>query len=183
MSKNMQTENKVVPPKSAVVRKKRTSKLPINWFDMVMIVVIIVAAVLAFGNTQLASLLGFGQTTEVCTVEYMVLFSDVDQSLALAVSENVAVYSNATGAVMGIVTEDPEVSVHNILSYADGSAKMKEKPGSVDVIVTVRANAEYVAGEGYSVGDVFVRVGDNLSLRFPDYTGVGSCINIVKVSD
>jgi hypothetical protein len=35
----------------------------------------------------------------------------------------------------------------------------------------------------YRLGDTAVRVGDNLSLRFPNYTGVGSCINIERVSN
>jgi hypothetical protein len=60
---------------------------------------------------------------------------------------------------------------------------MKDKPGAVDIIVTIRAEAEYIKKQGYTIGDTAVRVGDNLSLRFPNYTGVGSCINIERVSN
>ncbi|MBQ8719235.1 MAG: DUF4330 family protein [Clostridia bacterium] len=183
MAKDMQNENQATFRKGTVARKKKTVRLPINWFDAVIIVLIVVVAVLAISGTQLASLFGIGEDTESCTVEYMVMFSDVDQDLALAIGENAAVYGTSSAGTMGTVIADPEVKAHSVLVYADGMGQMKEKPGAVDIIVTVRAEAQYQKGQGYTVGDTVVRVGDNLSLRFPNYTGVGSCINIERVSN
>ncbi|MBQ7337792.1 MAG: DUF4330 domain-containing protein [Clostridia bacterium] len=187
MAKDMQNEKPSAPQKSAgrkaAGRKKKSVRMPINLFDVAVIVVLVVVAVIALGSTQLATLFGIGERAEPCTVEYMVMFADVDQDLALAVSDGSAVYGNSTGASMGEVITSPEVQAHRVVTYADGTSQMKDKPGSVDVIVTVRASAQYTEGVGYTVGDTVVRVGDNLSLRFPGYTGVGSCINISRTSD
>ena len=183
MAKDMQHETQPAFRKGTVVRKKKTVQLSINWFDMVVIVLLVAIAALAISGTQLASLFGIGETTEKCTVEYMVVFADVDQDLALAISDSASVYGTSSAGSMGKVIADPEIKAHNVLVYSDGSGALKEKPGAVDIIVTIRAQAEYQKGVGYTIGDTVVRVGDHLSLRFPNYTGVGSCINIERVSN
>ena len=183
MAKDIQNEKQPAFRKGTVARKKKAVRLPINWFDAVIIVLILVVGALAISGTQLATLFGIGETTESCTVEYMVMFADVDQDLALAISEGAAVYGSSSAGSMGKVIADPEIKAHSVLVYADGEGQLKEKPGSVDIIVTIRAQAEYQKGQGYIVGDAVVRVGDNLSLRFPNYTGVGCCINIERVSN
>ncbi len=164
-------------------KKRARVSLPVNLFDIVVVALIVVAIVVALNGTQLARLFGLGEQVHDCTVEYMIMFSDVDQELALAIGEGSQVYGNDTGAGMGTVISDPEIQPHRDLSYVDGVAQMKEKPGAVDIIVTVRASAEYTEGEGYVVGDSTVRVGQRLSLRFPGYTGVGDCINLDRSSD
>ncbi len=184
MAKEVQRENTPAPQKSAVGRKKKKAlRLPVNFFDAAVIVLIVVAIVIALGSTQLGKLFGIGSSGESCTVEYMVMFADVDQDLALAVSRGNAVYGNETAALMGEVITDPEVQAYRLVTYANGETQMREKPGAVNVIVTVRAQAVYTEGVGYTVGDTVVRVGDTLALRFPGYTGVGSCINVSRTSD
>ena len=183
MAKDKQNQNS--PRVRGTLSRKKRAKvaLPINLFDVVIVLLIVVAVVLAINGTQLAQLFGLGEQVQSCTVEYMIMFSDVDQDLALEISEGAAVYGNETGEIMGEVVATPEVQSHRDLSYADGVAQMKEKPGAVDIIVTVRASAEYTEGEGYTVGESKLRVGDRLSLRFPGYTGVGDCINLERASD
>lgn len=184
MAKEMQPEATAVSRKSGVARKKKKAiRLPINWFDIVVILLIVAVAALVLGGTQLRDLFGIGAQEERCTVEYMVTFSDVDQDLALSVREGDAVYGSTASSFMGEVITDPEVQAHRVVSYTHGTAQMKEKPGAVDVTVTVRAEAIYQEGVGYTIGDTTVRVGDTLSLRFPGYVGVGSCINISRSSD
>jgi hypothetical protein len=184
MANDMQAQNKPQTSKSsAALKKKKGVRLPINWFDVFVIAVVVLLVVLALGSTQLVSLLGLGNTAQSYTVEYMVMFSDVDEDLALSISNGAAVYHAASGTAMGQVIADPEVQSHRVLTYADGMAQMKDKPGAVDMIVTVRTVVEYTENEGYSIGGTAVRVGDNLSLRFPGYTGVGHCINISRGSD
>jgi hypothetical protein len=181
MTKDVQNQNKPSPEKGVPGRKKKKAiRLPINLFDIVVVSVIVLVAILAITGTQLKGLFGIGEKSQSCTVEYMVMFSDVDQELALAISEGAHVYRNETGAQMGLVISDPEVQAHRVVTYVDGSAQMKDKPGSVDITVTVRAEAQYVEGVGYTVGDVVLRMGDTVALRFPGYTGVGSCINISR---
>lgn len=183
MAKETKKQNTPSPRGTLGTKKRVWSSLPINLFDIVVVVLIVVVVVVAINGTQLARLFGLGEQVEDCTVEYMVRFSDVDQDLALAISEGAQVYGNGTGTVMGAVVSPPEVQPHRDLSYTGGVAQMKEKPGAVDIIVTVRASAEYTDGEGYVVGDSAVRVGQRLSLRFPGYTGVGDCINLERSSD
>jgi hypothetical protein len=183
MAKDMQNENQVVRHKRTLARKKKPIRLPINWFDAVIIALILVIGALAISGTQLASLFGIGESSESCTIEYMVLFADVGQDLALAIGEGATVYGTDAAGSKGKVIADPEVKAHSVLVCAEGVGQMKDKPGAVDIIVTIRAEAEYIKKQGYTIGDTAVRVGDNLSLRFPNYTGVGSCINIERVSN
>ena len=183
MAKEIQNEKQGTLRKGAIARKKKATQLSVNWFDAVVIVLILVVVALVVSGTQLASLFGIGADTEKCTVEYMVMFADVDQDLALSISDSASVYGTSSAGSMGKVIADPELKAHKVLVYADGTGSLKEKPGAVDIIVTIRAQAEYREGHGYTVGDTVVRVGDNLSLRFPNYTGVGSCINIERVSN
>jgi hypothetical protein len=183
MAKDIQKEKQGALRGGPIARKKKVAQLSVNWFDALVIVLILAVAALVVSGTQLASLFGIGDDAEKCTVEYMVMFADVDQDLALAIGDGASVYGTSGAGSMGKVIADPELKAHYVLVYADGTGSMKEKPGAVDIIVTIRAQAEYRAGHGYTVGDTAVRVGDNLSLRFPNYTGVGSCINIERVSN
>ena len=150
----------------------------INIFDIVVIVLLVAAIVIATSSTQLRELFRLAPESTECTVEYMIMFSDVDEDFAYAVANGNAVYHAQTKASMGMVTADPEVQAHRIPVYADGEAQMKDKPGAVDVIVTVRASAEYIEGVGYTVGTTTLRVGSSISLRFPGYSGVGQCIHV-----
>ena len=183
MAKEIQHGTAPVVQKRTTGRKKKTGRLPVNLFDVAAILAVVAVIALAISGTQLSRVFGFGTAGEDCTVEYMIMFADVDQDLALSVSEGNTVHGGAGTAYMGEVITSPEVQPHRVVGYADGTAQMKEKPGAVNVIVTVRADAVYTEGEGYRVGDTTVRVGDTLSLRFPGYTGVGSCINISRTSD
>ena len=47
-----------------------------------------------------------------------------------------------------------------------------------NVTVTVTVLAQYEEGEGYSVGDRRIAVGEKLSLRFPNYAAEGYCIGL-----
>jgi hypothetical protein len=183
MAKEIQQEATPAVQKRAAGRKKKPGHLPVNLFDVAAILVVVALIALAISGTQLSNVFGFDTVGEDCTVEYMIMFADVDQDLALSVSEGNTVYGGAGTAYMGEVITSPEVQPYRVVAYADGAAQMKEKPGAVNVIVTVRAEATYTEGEGYRVGETAVRVGDTLSLRFPGYTGVGSCINISRTSD
>lgn len=157
---------------------KNNGKRKINLFDIVVIVLVVVIIAVVMGGTQLRSLFRLSPDSTACTVEYMVMFADVDEDLAYAVVNGNAVYHTDTKAAMGTVSADPEVQSHRLVVYADGETQMKDKPGAVDVIITIRASAEYVEGVGYTIGGTPLRVGGTVSLRFPGYRGVGSCINI-----
>jgi hypothetical protein len=43
-------------------------------------------------------------------------------------------------------------------------------------LVTITVLAEYTEGEGYSVGDRRIAVGEKMSLRFPNFAAEGYCI-------
>ena len=68
MAKDMQNENQVVRHKRTLARKKKPIRLPINWFDAVIIALILVIGALAISGTQLASLFGIGESSESCTI-------------------------------------------------------------------------------------------------------------------
>ena len=155
----------------------------INAFDLIVVVLLAAAIALLLSGTQLQTLFRTESGSTPCTVEYMVMFSDVDEDFAYAVANGNTAYHTSSKAAMGTVYAEPEVQAHRVVIYADGEAQMQDKPGSVDVIITIRAAAEYTEGVGYTVGTTTLRVGSSVSLRFPNYSGVGSCINISKLAD
>ena len=62
------------------------------------------------------------------------------------------------------------------LSLKDGSAVLSAHEGKYNVIVTITASGNYKEGEGYSVNDCRIAVGEKMSLRFPNYIGEGYCV-------
>ena len=48
------------------------------------------------------------------------------------------------------------------------------------VSVTIEASAAYVANRGYTANGCRIAVGMTYTLLFPEYTGSGVCVSLVK---
>ena len=95
----------------------------INAFDLIVVVLLVAAIALLLSGTQLRTLFRTESGSTPCTVEYMVMFSDVDEDFAYAVANGNAVYHTSSKAAMGTVYAEPEVQAHRVVIYADGGSQ------------------------------------------------------------
>lgn len=155
---------------------------PINAIDV--IVILLVLAVIAFFVVR--GVFGgslFKSKTETKTIEYTVVFRRVSEDFVTAVSSGNAVLNAKEKQSFGTVSADVESNPSTYVAYvpggeegAGGTATLLPYPGYVDLTVTIRVDAEYSEGTGYTVGGIRIAVGSEYSLMFPGFTGTGTCI-------
>jgi hypothetical protein len=113
-------------------------------------------------------------------IQYTVEFSYVDQDFVDKIKENNQVIDSVSKYSLGnVITVDYNQNYselyYDTVQKAGGLLTYEDK---YNVIVTVTVMAQYDEGEGYSVGDRRIAVGEKLSLRFPDYVAEGYCIGL-----
>ena len=167
------------------VRRKRGALGRLNLFDAIVIVLVLLAVVLLAVGVRVSDL--FGDDTQKSTVTYTLTLSDVDQAYADAIKEGDEIYDVDSGKLLGKVTAAPTVKPHAEIAVQSsengvGIAAETPVPGRVDITVTVRAEADYRKGQGYSVNSRFIRVGATYSVRFPDFLGSARCTSFDSAS-
>lgn len=155
---------------------------PVNAVDIILIVMILAAIALAVMLAFFRGVL-FGGKTETRIIEYTVVFKQVDETFATSIVNGDPVLNVAGKQSAGIVSADVESSASTYVAYhaaaeegLNGSAVLMTYPDRMDLTVTIRVEAEYTPGSGYSVGGLRIAVGSEYSLMFPGYTGTGTCI-------
>ena len=152
----------------------------LNLFDAIVIVLVIAVAVLLGVGIHMGDLFTYGEGESV-TIDYTLTLSNVDEAYANAIRRGDEIYGVDSATVLGEVTEVPTVVPHTEITLRkmeDGTLGAVETsvPGRVDITLTVRAHAEYRAGEGYYVGAQDIRVGKMYTVRFVDYLGNAQCV-------
>lgn len=155
---------------------------PINVIDILIIVLVLAGiAFLVVSGVFGGSL--FKSKTETRTIEYTVVFRQVSEDFVTAISSGNAVLNAKEKQSFGTVSADVESNPSTYVAYvpggeegAGGTATLLPYPGYVDLTVTIRVDAEYSAGTGYTVGGNRIAVGAEYSLMFPGFTGTGTCI-------
>ena len=113
------------------------------------------------------------------TLTYAVEFRAVDKEFIDKILENDKVIDSVSKHSLGKVRA-VEKYEYTTLEYdsVNGNAVYAAHADKYNVVVTITATATYRAGEGYSVNDCRIAVGEKLALRFPNYSGEGYCINL-----
>ena len=113
------------------------------------------------------------------TVTYAVEFREVDKEFIDKIAENDKVIDSVSKHTMGVV-QSVEKRDFTTLEYdsVNGNAVYATHLDKYNVIVTISAKSTYRVGEGYSINDCRIAVGEKLALRFPNYSGEGYCINL-----
>ena len=113
-------------------------------------------------------------------IQYTVEFLGVDELFVDKIKENDTVIDSVAKYNMGNVMTVDSSMPYTELKYdsAEGVGHLATFENKYNVLVTVSVAAEYNEGEGYSVGDRRIAVGEKLSLRFPDYASEGYCVSL-----
>ena len=168
----------------AVEKKRRGLFLLMDLLLLVCIVSAVFFLILAFTPLRL------GSGAEMRQIVYTVELSAVDQSFVSLLKERDQVTDSATGAVLGVVSE---IRIRPYEAYTSlPTPEVDEELGKHvvrketneewnTITVTIRANAEYEAGVGYTCGGARIAVGAEYELQFPAYAGKGECLTLVPV--
>ncbi len=157
---------------------KRSSKRIINAVDVLIILLVFAVIGTLIAGISLREVIFGKDESEVKTIEYVVLFSGVDESLAGTIKNGDAVYSEDSGVCFGHISSEVEVDTYSVVGYKDGAAQMKPYPDKVNLTVTIRVDASYSEDQGYSVDGNRIALGRSYTMRFPGLLAEGECINI-----
>ena len=175
--------------KKSAPRAQRSTRYPLNLFDLLVIFVVLVAVVLLAFGIRLPDLFGGQEAGRACRLEYTVTFRGVDERFAQAVASGDALSTADTGMTLGSVAGEVALTPHTVPTLVPSATEgeeatvvMKQVPGQVDITVTVVADAIYTQGVGYTINGQAIRVGAAYHVRFPNYVGVGSCDSLRELT-
>lgn len=158
----------------------KKKKIRFNLIDVALIVIALTAIavlVFVFNSKDIVKPTG----TEKVEIEYTVTLSPVREKYINLVKigdkvVNTSVMENC-GEVVDVSNSDYEYIGVNSETGASVSTKY---PGMKVMVIKIRATAtktEY----GYSVNGFDVVIGEDVSLRVPDFTGTGKCTSVTEI--
>ncbi len=164
--------------KSARARGSKSGRF--NFVDLLIILALLLFIAIVVNIFLPSSFLNsFKENTER-EIQYTVEFSYVDQDFVDKIKENDLVIDSVSKYSLGnVITVDYNQNYREL--YYDTlqkAGRLLTYEDKYNVIVTVTVVARYDEGEGYTVGDRRIAVGEKLSLRFPDYAAEGYCIGL-----
>lgn len=155
--------------------------------DLLLVIAIVGAVV--FISISLSPSAADEAGTEVRTVIYQIEIAGVDADL-FGVSGGETVINAADGSVLGVVEYCDDGQPYT--KYSDSVSQREDGKYFVDKIeypediktyvVTVRAQASYLAGVGYYAEDCRLAVGRSYQLRIADHIYTGECIALQPAS-
>ncbi len=161
----------------------------LNVLDIIIIVFLIFAISLAVIFT-VPKFRTAVQSENKATIQYTVVFYNVDETVYDKIEVGVNVTDNIGGISLGIVEDTPESEIsYKYILVTDPETKeiqaqrKDDELGRHNVTVTVVATANYSEGTGYAVDGYGISVGKEMNLRFPDFSAVGYCNSLTVVSE
>ena len=156
--------------------KKR--RVGFNFVDVLLIIFVLAIVLVAINIISPMSVLDRFFKNDEKTISYTVEFLGVDEDYVNKILENDTVVDSVSKHTLGKVAAVDNNAQYTTLEYneTDGSAVLAAHEGKYNVIITVTASGEYKEGEGYSVNDRRIAVGEKMSLRFPNFAAEGYCI-------
>ena len=163
--------------------EKKTAKGAINKRKFNFIDVLIILAVVLLGAVVLNLFFPqgiFKSSSVQKEIQYTVEFLGVDEAFIEKIKENDNVIDSVSKYNVGSVMTVDSSMPYTELKYDSlaGEGHLAAFENKYNVLVTISVVAEYNEGEGYSVGDRRIAVGEKLSLRFPDYASEGYCVSL-----
>ena len=157
---------------------KKASRGRFNFIDVLIILAVLLLGAIVV-NIFLPSSL-FKTSSVERELQYTVEFVGVDEEFIDKIKENDVVHDSVSKYNVGTVIAVDKSTPYSALQYDNEtkSGHLAVYEGKYNVLVTVSVVAEYHEGEGYSVGDRRIAVGEKLALRFPDYASEGYCVNL-----
>lgn len=156
----------------------KKSRVGFNFIDVLLIIFVLAFVIVAVNIISPMSVLDRFFKDDVKTISYTVEFLGVDEDYVNKIFENDTVVDSVSKHTVGSVAAVDNNSQYTTLEYnqTDGSAVLSAHEGKYNVTVTITAIGEYKEGEGYSVNDRRIAIGEKMSLRFPNFAAEGYCI-------
>lgn len=155
----------------------------INVIDVALIVVFLCIVLVAIEYFTSFSLLGLGDKTQL--LEYTLELEGVDPDMAHSVAAGSRVLASSGYKDMGeVISVSEKPAVMYVYDPAEGALVARELPADaqgktpVTLYVTVRAEASYREGDGFSVNGVRISIGESISVSLDGLSGTGKCISI-----
>ncbi len=165
--------------------RTRRNAHPLNFFDLLIIFLILLVVALFFLGVRLSDIFGGAEEPvgRDCEITYNLTLYNVDAQFAEVIQAENALYDATTGVLLGEVVGQVIQTPHKELAANSGlmgsEFDYNEVPGRVDLTVSIKASAAtYTEGRGYAVSGRAIRVGATYALRFPGYTGEGVCVTL-----
>ena len=163
-------------------------------FNFVDLTLVIVAVLILGAIIYLVSPISFVKNLinkETKNIRYQIEFTNVDEKFIENIKAGDAVIDgvskNPLGTVVGVDhnTKYTELGVEKEVDEYDNptgeyKAVMIEYPERYNVKVTIEASSSFYEGKGYTVSSIRIAVGEKLSLKFPEFAGVGYCIDVIE---
>ena len=162
-------------------------------FNFVDLTLVIVAILLLGGIIYLVSpfsLIKDWISKEDKNIRYEVEFTNVDEKFIDKLKAGDVVIDGVSKSSLGTI-EKVDTNKYSILGVEpvvnDGGEQTGEYksvmivyPDKYNVKVTISASANFYEGKGYTVNSTRIAVGEKLSLKFPEFAGVGYCVNVIE---
>ncbi len=175
-------------------KKTRAARTQKNWkfnFLDIIILLLLLLFVAALVILMIPSATDFLGSEGDTSIVYTVVFSGVDESLALSanIADGQTVVDEATGRVIGTVVgnmqTDPYyefVSKEHVDEEGNSSVLLTRElyEGKKDITVTLTANATYSEGKGYEVDGCRIACNKEYKMIFPGFTGSGVCTVVTE---
>jgi hypothetical protein len=158
-----------------VVRKRAVR---FNFIDVLIILAVLLIVAIVVNIFVPLSFFGKLNKTTERQIQYTVEITALDESFIDKVAENQTVIDSVSKYTLGKVMTVDCNTHYSELKYNENEASGWLSPytDKYNMLVTITVLAEYTEGEGYSVGDRRIAVGEKMSLRFPNFAAEGYCI-------
>lgn len=151
-------------------------------FNILDVLLILLAIGVVFVAVNIISPMSFIkklQSDSSHTIEYTVEFVAVDEDFIDAIKENDNVMDSVSKNALGTVVAVDYNTHYSELKYDEENhvGKLVDYTDKYNVTVTITADGSYISGEGYNINAHRIAVGEQMSLRFPNFVAEGYCIS------
>ena len=175
---------------TSIAATKAKKKKGFNFIDF--LIILIVLAIIG-GIVYLFSPISFLKKATSAiegTLDYTIEIRNVDITFIDNIKENDIVIDSVSKNKLGTVSTVDHNTKYTELNYQSSDREqgkdegfMMEYPDRYNIIVTITSSADYIVGEGYTVNNCRIAVGEKLSLRFSDYVCEGYCVYVTPTED
>ncbi len=159
----------------------KKKKFSFNIIDAALVVIALVAIavlIFVFNNKDIVK----PQGNERVQIEYTITVSPVREEFINLVKIGDKVTNTAVMETCGeVVTVTNSDYIYEGTNDSTGEKVYTPYPGMKTMVIKIKANAAKT-DYGYSVNGFDIVIGEKVSIRVPDYTGIGIC-TAIKVLD
>ena len=180
-----------IPPQGTVVQKNKKGKF--NFVDLTLVIVTVLLVGVIIYLFSPISLIKNWISKETKNIRYEVEFTNVDKQFIENIKAGDTVIDSVSKSPLGTVAVDVDHNTkYSVLGAVPVSTEnqenttnkytgvMIEYPDRYNVRVIIEAEAGFNEGKGYTINSTRIAVGEKLSLKFPNFVGVGYCVNVIE---